>query len=123
MYAKDTKRLQFLLEKITDIFNYQNRYKSPELLLQDKMGWDAVNMCIQQIGEVLKNKLSQDFQKNFSNRLPIQEAYWTRNYIVHDYENIDKKIIISIISSELPKLKKEIENILKEIENIKCKTL
>jgi uncharacterized protein with HEPN domain len=115
MYEKDAKRLKFLLEKIEDIFDYQSRYTTTELLLQDKMGWDAVTMCIQQIGEVVKHKLSEEFLKNFSGRLPIQEAYWTRNYIVHDYENIDKTIISSIIQAELPKIKKEIAAILVEI--------
>ena len=64
MYKKDAKRLEFLLEKITDIFHYQSRYQNLEFLLQDKMGWDAVTMCIQQIGEVAKNKLSKEFQTN-----------------------------------------------------------
>ena len=115
MFEKEKCKLIFIIEKIDDILAYRKRYNSIEAMLEDKMGWDASVMCIQQIGETLKNKLSHEFQDAYSNRLPIQEAYWARNHIAHDYENIDKRIVETIIKEELPKLKSEIESILKEL--------
>ena len=110
----DITRLLFILEKIDDILNYKEEYKSIESLLNAKMGFDATNMCIMQIGENI-NKLSTDIQKRYPT-LPIKESYLTRNYIAHDYEGLNKQIIEMIIREQLPLLKKQINNILKELQ-------
>lgn len=86
MFEKDCKKLEFILEKIADLESYKDRYDSIESLLNDKMGWDASVMCIQQIGETLQHKLSDQLKEKHGEHLPIKEAYWTRNYIAHDYE-------------------------------------
>ncbi len=109
----DTTRLAFVLEKIEDLLSYKQEYKSIEALLNSKMGFDATNMCIMQIGETL-NKLSNEMQEQYP-QLPIKESYLTRNYITHDYEGVNKQIIEMIIRTEMPKLKIMIENILKEL--------
>ena len=96
----DIKKLQFILEKIDDALSYKDEFKSIELLLNSKMGFDAVNMCIMQVGETL-NKLSDEFI----------ESYLTRNYIAHDYEGVNKYIIEIILKEHFPKLKKDIEKI------------
>jgi len=110
----DITRLLFIVEKIDDLLNYKEEYKSIEALLNAKMGFDATNMCIMQIGETL-NKLSEDIQKTYPN-LPIKESYLTRNYIAHDYEGVNKQIIEMIIREQLPQLKQQINFILKELQ-------
>ena len=79
----DLKKLQFILEKIDDAISYKDSYKSIEELLNSKIGFDATNMCIMQVGETL-NKLSEEFIEQY-NYLPVKESYLTRNYIAHDY--------------------------------------
>ncbi|MBA1433358.1 MAG: DUF86 domain-containing protein [Epsilonproteobacteria bacterium] len=111
----DYARILFAIEKIDDIFEYKNQYKTIEALLNSKLGFDATNMCIMQIGETL-NKLSQELQQRHS-ELPIKESYLTRNYIAHDYEGVNKHIIEMIIREQLPPLKIKLQNILQELEN------
>ena len=112
----DIKKLEFILEKINDAISYKDSFKSIENLLNSKIGFDATNMCIMQVGETL-NKLSEDFIKKY-NHLPIKESYLTRNYIAHDYEGVNKYIIEVIIKEHFIELKKDIEKILqKEKEN------
>jgi len=110
----DITRLYFIIEKIDDLLNYRDEYKTIEALLNSKMGFDATNMCIMQIGETL-NKLSISLQENYS-ELPIKESYLTRNYIAHDYEGVNKQIIEMIIREQLPLLKTQIETILQELK-------
>jgi len=110
----DISRLRFILEKIDDLLHYRDEYKTIEALLNSKMGFDATNMCIMQIGETL-NKLSTSTQEKYS-ELPIKESYLTRNYIAHDYEGVNKQIIEMIIREQFPLLKTQIENILQELK-------
>ena len=112
----DLKKLQFILEKINDAISYKDNYKSIEELLNSKMGFDATNMCIMQVGETL-NKLSDEFIEKY-NYLPVKESYLTRNYIAHDYEGVNKYIIEIIIKEHFVQLKSDIENILKK-ENLR----
>ena len=110
----DKTKLLFIIEKIDDIFAYKEEYKTLEALLNAKIGFDATNMCIMQIGESL-NKLSSEIQ-NKNKELPIRESYLTRNYIAHDYESVNKLIIEMIIREQLPLLKKQLQEILKELK-------
>ena len=106
-------KLKFVLEKIDDAISYKQEFGGVENLLNSKLGFDAVNMCIMQVGETL-NKLDKDFIQKY-NHLPIKESYLTRNYIAHDYEGINKMIIETILREYFPKLKEDIEIILKEL--------
>ena len=110
----DITRLYFIVEKIDDLLSYKEDYKTIEALLNSKIGFDATNMCIMQIGETL-NKLSLELQSNYK-ELPIKESYLTRNYIAHDYEGVNKQIIEMIIREQLPLLKHQIQKIIKELE-------
>jgi len=112
--SSDITKLQFVIEKIDDLHQYKQDFKTTENLLNSKMGFDATNMCIMQIGETL-NKISVEIQEKYTN-LPIRESYLTRNYIAHDYEGVNKHIIESIIREQLPQLKNYIITILKELQ-------
>ncbi len=109
------EKIAFILEKIKDALDYKEEFGSIENLLNSKLGFDAVTMCLLQIGETL-NKLDESFQSKYSH-LPYKESYLTRNYIAHDYEGIDKMIIEVILREHLPQLKKDLEKILKEMDD------
>ena len=110
----DITKILFVIEKIDDLLSYKQDFKSVENLLNSKMGFDATNMCIMQIGETL-NKLSPEIQSQYA-ELPIKESYLTRNYIAHDYEGVNKHIIEMIIRDQLPKLQLYLEALIKEIQ-------
>jgi uncharacterized protein with HEPN domain len=109
----DKKRLEFVLEKIEDALGFRDEFESIENLLNSKMGYDATLMCIVQIGETLKKKFSPEFYEKYKDMLPIDQSYWTRNYIAHDYEGVSKQIIEMLLREHLPKLKYDIETIIK----------
>jgi uncharacterized protein with HEPN domain len=115
----DGKNLEFIIEKIDDALDNLAQFGSVEKLLNSKMGYDATLMCIMQIGETLKNKLSVGFVEKYGGILPIQESYWTRNYIAHDYEGVSKIVVEGLLREHLPKLKIDIENILVELQKEK----
>ena len=107
--SNDISKLYFILEKIEDLDTFKNRFNTTEELLNDKMGFDAVLMCLLQIGESL-NKLRDTYK--YFNTDDIKGAYDVRNFIAHDYEGVNKSIIESIIREHIPKLKTTIKNIL-----------
>jgi len=118
--SKDIKNLKFIVEKIDDALTNLAEFGNVEKLLNSKMGYDATLMCILQIGETLKKKLSSELCGKYKNILPIEQSYWTRNYIAHDYEGVSKLVIEGLLREHLPKLKKDIEMILSEIEKQKA---
>ncbi|KIM12270.1 MAG: hypothetical protein KU38_05135 [Sulfurovum sp. FS08-3] len=111
--SSDTKRLEFIIEKIEDALSYKAKFGTIEKLLNSKMGFDAVTMCIMQVGETL-NKLSYETRQKYP-YLPIKESYLTRNYIAHDYEGVSKYIIEVILREHFPKLQEDIQNIINEL--------
>ncbi|WP_262918010.1 DUF86 domain-containing protein [Prevotella sp. E13-27] len=46
--------------------------------------------------------------------IPWNAIYGMRNFISHEYANIDEEIIVSTINDDIPQLKSVIEELLKE---------
>lgn len=84
-----------------DFFEYQNDLKTKK----------AVERNIEIIGEAI-NRIS----KHRNCEIDIKNAekiIGTRNRIAHEYDNISDEVIWTIILRELPKLKKEVSNLIK----------
>jgi uncharacterized protein with HEPN domain len=96
----DVARLRFVLSKIEDLRGYQARFADLDALFQDHMAYDAVLMCLLQIGETLRKVASPVWR----GRLPVQGAYVVRNIITHEYEGVDQAIIARILVDEIPSL-------------------
>ena len=109
----DIAKIDFIIEKIDDALAYKETFGSIEATLNSKMGFDAVSMCILQVGETL-NKLSQEIIQKHT-ELPVKESYLTRNYIAHDYEGISKIILETILREHFPVLKQQLIEIKKEL--------
>jgi len=73
-------------------------------------------MAVAQIGETLK-KIDDEILKKFDLLQDKEGAYYTRNYIVHDYEGVNLAYIERIIRDYLPKMKIKIINLIKSLEN------
>ena len=71
---------------------------------------DAVVRKIELIGESAK-RLSIEFWEKYKNELPLAQAVSTRNRMIHQYDDIDLKIIWNTIKSDLPDLKRKIGEI------------
>lgn len=111
--SKDTAKFEFVILMIQNLESYQNRYGGVFQMLQDGMAFDAVLMCLMQIGETL-NKIKGQYKELDDDE--IKGAYDVRNFIAHDYEGVRKSIIEDVVRYYIPKLKSNIEKILEKEE-------
>jgi len=72
---------------------------------------DAVMRKVELIGEAAR-RLSDDFWEKHRERLPLAQAVSTRNRLIHEYEDVDLRIVWNTVKKDLPKLKEELEEIL-----------
>ena len=72
---------------------------------------DAVIRKIELIGEAAR-KLSPLFWEKYRKVLPLAEAVSTRNKLIHEYDDIDLKIIWDTVKKDLLELKVKIEEII-----------
>ena len=100
----------FILEMIDNIEKIVLRHSVITKALEDFEGKMAILMAIAQIGKTLK-KLDDKIIKHYDLELDKEGAYYTRNYIVHDYEGVDIAFVENIVREYLPKLEKKIKKI------------
>lgn len=93
------------IEKYTKGLSYEN-FESDSLIT------DAVVRNIEIIGEASKN-IPAEIQNQFID-IPWQKLRGIRNRIVHDYFDVDRKIIWFIVTNELSPLKKALQDHLQE---------
>ncbi len=90
---------EFLGER-RDFYEYQ----------KNKLLRRGVERELEIIGEAVNRILNLDPNIQIENARQIVD---TRNWVIHGYDKVDDVVIWGIISNHLPKLKKEIENLLK----------
>lgn len=100
-------KVDFLLEMCENIANIVKRHGGVTAALEDYEGQMAILMGIAQIGETLK-KLDDGAVERYGLKEDKEGAYFTRNYIVHDYEGVDLAFIDNIVRNYLPKLEQKI---------------
>ena len=100
-------KVDFLLEMCENITNIVKRHGGITAALEDYEGQMAILMGLAQIGETLK-KFDDDIVKRYGLKEDKEGAYFTRNYIVHDYEGVDLAFIDNIVRHYLPKLEQKI---------------
>ena len=100
-------KIDFLLEMIENIEQIIQRHNGIVDTLEDFEGQMAVLMGISQVGETLK-KLDDALVLKYNLVKDKEGSYYTRNYIVHDYEGVDLGFIENILRSYLPELKDKI---------------
>ena len=114
-------KIDFILEMMNNINKIVERHNGIVDSLNDFEGQMALLMAISQIGETLK-KLDDFIIEKYDLKADKEGAYYTRNYIVHDYEGVDLGFIENIMRVYLPKLKEKILKIKKDFEKIESKT-
>src|SRR5687768_8640522 len=104
----DKQRLLHILEAVKQIETFtQNRNSET---FENNLVKSACIFQLEIIGEAA-NKISKKL-KNKYEHIDWVNIIGLRNIIAHEYWGIDYLIVLSIINSELPKLKTDIENIL-----------
>ncbi|MEA1952774.1 MAG: HepT-like ribonuclease domain-containing protein [Campylobacterota bacterium] len=114
-YSLDAK-VNFILEMCVNIQKIVKRHKGIVSALEDYEGQMALLMGIAQIGETLK-KIDDDVIEKYDLVEDKQGAYYTRNYIVHDYEGVDLSFMENTIREYLPKLEEKFLSIRDDLAN------
>ena len=111
-------RLEAILESINLIVEWTDGRKTAHEFMLTPTGVMAFNACVmrfQVIGEHI-GKLLKSVDKPLDKYpdIPWNAIYGMRNFISHEYANIDEEIIVSTINEDIPELKRAIENLLKD---------
>jgi len=104
-------KVEFTLEMIENIEKIIQRHHGIVKTLEDFEGQMAVLMALSQIGETLK-KFDDTIVSKYDLEDDRDGAYYTRNYIVHDYEGVDLGFIENILRVYLPELKSKLIKII-----------
>lgn len=108
---RDKERLEHILVAIERV----NRYiagKTYQDLVDDDMMYYAVVKNIEIIGEAA-NMLTTEFQESHPNT-PWKKVKGMRNYIVHEYFQIDDIVVWEVATKSLVELKEQISQYLEE---------
>jgi len=103
------KYLYDIKESICSIENYLGKQRNFNIYMENKMLRRAIEREFEIIGEAMNriNKLKPDI-----NIFDKHQIINMRNRVIHGYDKIDDGIIWGTIVRHLPKLKKEVEELL-----------
>ncbi len=103
------KYLLDIKESVLSIEIYLGNKRDFKAYLSNKMLRRAVEREFEIIGEAMNKLDSIDSELEISSK---RQIIGLRNRVIHGYDKIDDEIIWGVIVRHLPKLKKEIENLL-----------
>ena len=102
---KDRERLEHMKTAIDRILRYTSG-KSYEDLVSDDMMYYAVVKNIEIIGEAA-NMLTTAFQQTHPDT-PWKMVRGMRNYIVHEYFQIDDIVVWDVVTNNIPELREQV---------------
>lgn len=97
---------QQIEETITRFGNQYDAFSS------DPIYRNAAALCVLQLGE-LAGKLSDDLKSAYDN-VPWKQIRAMRNIVAHAYGTVDAEVTWEVITEDIPKLKKNCQEILNE---------
>lgn len=103
--SRDKSRLEHMLQAIDRIRRY-TRGKTFEDFIADDMMYYAVVKNIEILGEA-SNMLTEEFRKKHP-QTPWKQVNGMRNYIIHEYFQVDNHIVWDVISNDLPLLEEQV---------------
>lgn len=109
-------RLEQIEESIELVISRcENINNANEFLLSsdNMMKFDSCVMRLQAIGEQIGKILKEnDCPFDKYPEIPWVAAYDMRNFISHEYANIDEVIVFDVIKEDLPRMQEAVKNIL-----------
>ena len=72
--------------------------------------------CITEHFTKVRNSTKSGFFKRY-NTVPWNEVFGMRNFIAHEYANVDEEAIFTTLKEDLPQLKEVSKNILKDLQS------
>jgi len=98
------------IDKTADYFG--NEY---EIFQNNSIFKNSIAMCVLQIGE-LSGSLTEDF-KNEYNEMPWREIKGLRNFVAHQYGNLDIAELWNTVQEDIPTLQNYCKKIISQIDN------
>ena len=111
----DRQRLLHILEAISEIEKYTSQSNINDFASNSMMRFASVKQ-IEIIGEAA-NFVSADTKTQFP-QVEWRQIIGLRHILVHEYFGIDTALIWQIISTDIPKLKGDIETIVSYLDKI-----
>ena len=102
---RDRERLEHILAAIDRVLRY-TKDKTHADLVADDMMYYAVVKNIEIMGEAA-NMLTQEFIATHPDT-PWKMVRGMRNYIVHEYFQIDSTVVWDVVSNNLPELREQV---------------
>lgn len=112
MHAKTKKFCHDILISIDSIFDYVGDKRDFNDYLNNKLLRRAVEREIEIIGEAMNSILLLNPELEIENARKVVD---TRNFVIHGYDKVDNVIIWGIINNHLPKLRKDISDLLNRL--------
>lgn len=109
--SRDNSRLEHMLQAIERIRRYTSG-KTFEDFIADDMMYYAVVKNIEILGEA-SNMLTEEF-RNGHPQTPWKQVSGMRNYIVHEYFQVDNNVVWDVITNDLPILEQQVIGYLSE---------
>ncbi|MBR0036866.1 MAG: DUF86 domain-containing protein [Bacteroidales bacterium] len=110
---RDKERLVHILRSICDVEEFTQGFEK-DTLPKDKLHYYAVVKAIEIIGEAAY-MLTNDF-KEAHPETPWKMIAGMRHYIVHEYYQVDSRVVWEVITCDLPQLKEQISDYIEELE-------
>jgi len=104
--------IQHIFDSLIEIENYTSNF-SEEDFSNTTQTQDAVIRRLEIIGEAVKN-LAITFRNEYPD-IPWSKMAGMRDVLIHDYFGVDLSLVWKIVEKEVPKLKKQMRDILDEI--------
>ena len=112
---RDKDRLTHMLAAAERVIRYTSN-KTFDDLKADDMMYYAVVKNIEIIGEAA-NLLSSEFIVSHPTT-PWKQVRGMRNYIVHEYFQIDDVVVWGVVSTDIPVLRKQLLDYLEEFNHV-----
>lgn len=104
MNRGDWQRLLHMRVYCEDIAAFIQRFGADyDTFISDRAYFNAVSMCILQIGE-LANGLSDEFREETKEQMPWGMIRGMRNWLAHSYAETDERILWETACNDIPKV-------------------
>ena len=117
--SKIKSRLETIIDAIESIeFILSQKDNKITKAIEDKILKPAIRMHIIRMAEQfnkLKDENEFDILEKFDKK-DLRGMSAVRNFIAHDYDNVEEAIIENVIRYNLPKIKNQVKSILKDIK-------
>lgn len=111
--SKDKNRLEHIVEAIVRLQTHAGNLPEEELR-KDVLRYYGIVKNIEIIGEAAR-MLTDDF-KALHPEVEWRNISGMRNFLVHEYFNVDEETVFEVLHSEIPELKTHIEKMLSDTD-------